>query len=214
MRRILGTVLPILAVGLLLQGVSAEVAEDETSLMDCLFANNAGSCLRKKLARSIDDLEEKVTGKKTEMPISVVLEEAGEAVAQVLRDETVEEPEDERENRALGEARGKKKKYKKRGLHKLFAVAMLMKAKLSLFLQLISTHLQVKFFMIALLNLAINVARFWIDLKKSPPPSKVVYYEHAQHQHHYDHEDDHHWGRSSDVQQPDDIAYSSYAPRE
>lgn len=87
--------------------------------------------------------------------------------------------------------------------------AMVLKAKLSLLLQIFSAHLQTKFFAIAVLSLLLNAARFWLDLKKGP--SKVIYYEHAQHQHHYDHEDDHgegYWGRSSDDAQ--ELAYGSH----
>lgn len=73
---------------------------------------------------------------------------------------------------------------------------MLFKAKISLLLQLISTHFQFKFFTIAIVSLIINIARFWLDLKKSHTPERVVYYEHAQHQHHYEPEDEHgYWKR-------------------
>lgn len=112
------------------------------------------------------------------------------------------------------EARKKKfGKKKKKQLHKLMMIGMLIKSKLGLLMQLLSTHFQVKFFIIAIISLIINVARFWIDLKKSYKPSKVIYYEHAQHQHHYDHDDDHGiWGRSSDESTPQELAYSSYNP--
>lgn len=74
--------------------------------------------------------------------------------------------------------------------------------------------MSVKFFIIAVIGLIINIARFWLDLKKSHHPSKVIYYEHAQHQHHYDHEDEHgggYWGRSID-EAGQDIAYKAYNP--
>lgn len=110
---------------------------------------------------------------------------------------------------------GRRKKFgkKKKQLQRLLGLVMLFKAKLSLLLQLISTHLQVKFFVIAVISLLINVAKFWLDLKK--PPGKVIYYEHAQHQHHYDHDDyEHgHWGRSSN-DSPHDLAYSAYATQQ
>lgn len=91
---------------------------------------------------------------------------------------------------------------------------MLLKAKLSLLLQIISTHMQVKFFVIAIISLLINATRFWLELKKSHP-SKVIYYEHAQHQHHYDHDDHDHgyWARSSN-ETPMDLAYRAYVPAE
>lgn len=76
----------------------------------------------------------------------------------------------------------------------------IIKAKLTILLQLLSAKLQIKFFLIALAGLLLNLARFWLDLKKGHNPQKVIYYEHAQHQHHYDHLDDEHggwWGRSA-----------------
>ncbi|KAK1129649.1 hypothetical protein K0M31_019363 [Melipona bicolor] len=111
------------------------------------------------------------------------------------------------------EGRGKKfGKKKKKQLQRLLGLAMLFKAKLSLLLQLISTHFQLKFFFIAIITLVLNVVKFWLDLKKSHP-AKVVYYEHAQHQHHYDHDDyDHSWARSTN-DSPQDLAYSAYAPK-
>lgn len=100
-------------------------------------------------------------------------------------------------------------KKKKKLLQKLLGLAMLLKAKLSLVLQLISTHFQFKFFVIAIISLILNAARFWIEIKKSP--SKVIYYEHAQHQHHYDHDDHGYWGRSSN-ETPQELAYNAYIP--
>lgn len=112
------------------------------------------------------------------------------------------------------EARQKKGKKKKKGrqLHKLLGLVMLMKAKIGLLLQLISTHFQLKFYAIAIISLLLNIARFWIDLKKQGP-TKVIYYEHAQHQHHYDRDDPEHgyWARSSN-ETPQDTAYRAYAP--
>lgn len=117
--------------------------------------------------------------------------------------------------RLIVSVEGRRKKFgkKKKQLQRLLGLVMLFKAKLSLLLQLISTHLQVKFFVIAVISLLINVAKFWLDLKK--PPAKVIYYEHAQHQHHYDHDDyEHgHWGRSSN-DSPHDLAYSAYATQQ
>lgn len=94
---------------------------------------------------------------------------------------------------------------------------MLLKAKISLMLQLISTHFQFKFFAIAVVSLIVNVVRLWVDLKKSHSPSKVIYYEHAQHQHHYEPEDDHgdhgYWKkRSLDNPIYQEKAYSGWAP--
>ncbi|XP_059620407.1 uncharacterized protein LOC132264295 isoform X2 [Phlebotomus argentipes] len=88
------------------------------------------------------------------------------------------------------ETRGKKKK-KKKALMKLLLLGAIVKGKIELLLKLLSAHLQLKFLAIAAIGLLVNVARFWIDLKKGHHPQKVIYYEHAQHQHHYDdHGDD------------------------
>lgn len=93
-------------------------------------------------------------------------------------------------------------------------------------LNLISTHLQKKFFFIAVVGLLLNLARFWFDAKKLHQPQKVIYYEHAQHQHHYEHPEDHHhgsgsfWGRSLDIKLPTvttqetthNIVYNAHIP--
>lgn len=115
----------------------------------------------------------------------------------------------------LEEARRKKRgKKKKKYMQKLLGLAMLMKAKIGLLLQLISTHFQLKFFVIAVISLILNAVRFWIEVKKNQP-SKVIYYEHAQHQHHYDHDEHDHgyWGRSSN-ETPQELAYRAYVPKE
>ncbi|XP_017058061.1 uncharacterized protein LOC108099198 [Drosophila ficusphila] len=92
--------------------------------------------------------------------------------------------------RSNGVTRGKKKK-KKKALAKFIMIGSFLKAKIELLLKILGAHLQVKFFAIALIGLLINIARFWIDVKRGSPPSKVVYVEHAHHQHHYeDHGED------------------------
>ncbi|XP_070497545.1 uncharacterized protein [Chironomus tepperi] len=90
------------------------------------------------------------------------------------------------------EGKGKKGKKGKKGMMKLFFLGAIIKSKIEMLLKILSFHLQIKFFAIALINMIINLARFWIDLKRQP--QKVVYVEHAQHQHHYDEHDD--WGSS------------------
>ncbi|XP_048489245.1 uncharacterized protein LOC105381559 [Plutella xylostella] len=105
---------------------------------------------------------------------------------------------------SLEEQRGKKKK-KKKAILKLLLLGAVLKAKIGTMLQILSFKLQVKFFIIALLGLAINLARFWLDVKKShhQQPQKVIYYEHAQHQHHYDeHEEAPGWGPWSRSMEP------------
>ncbi|XP_043950814.1 uncharacterized protein LOC108035704 isoform X1 [Drosophila biarmipes] len=92
--------------------------------------------------------------------------------------------------RSNGVTRGKKKK-KKKAIAKFIMIGSFLKAKIELLLKILGAHLQVKFFAIALIGLLINIARFWIDVKRGSPPSKVVYVEHAHHQHHYeDHGED------------------------
>lgn len=89
---------------------------------------------------------------------------------------------------------GKRKGKKKKTLMKLFILGAALKGKIELLLKILSFHLQLKFFAIAAIGLLINIARFWIDLKKQPHPQKVIYYEHAQHQHHYDEHNDGDYG--------------------
>ncbi|CAG9133660.1 unnamed protein product [Plutella xylostella] len=116
---------------------------------------------------------------------------------------------------SLEEQRGKKKK-KKKAILKLLLLGAVLKAKIGTMLQILSFKLQVKFFIIALLGLAINLARFWLDVKKShhQQPQKVIYYEHAQHQHHYDeHEEAPGWGPWSRSMEPGEwyIIYYEHA---
>lgn len=70
--------------------------------------------------------------------------------------------------------RGKKHKKKfKKALLKLVVLAAVLKVKLEFFLKVLATHLQVKFFIIALFGLLLNAAKFWLDLKKGHSPQKV-----------------------------------------
>lgn len=68
--------------------------------------------------------------------------------------------------------RGKKKK-KRKAFAKLTLAGTLIKAKIELLLKILGAHLQIKFFAIALIGLLINIARFWIDVKRGGTPSKV-----------------------------------------
>ncbi|XP_041987109.1 uncharacterized protein LOC121738902 [Aricia agestis] len=123
---------------------------------------------------------------------------------------------------SLEEQRGKKKK-KKKAILKLLILGAVLKAKIGTLLQILSFKLQVKFFLIALIGLGINLARFWVELKNKhhQQPQKVIYYEHAQHQHHYDqhdqHEEEEHgwgpWSRSIDPEEQeadDSLPYRAY----
>jgi hypothetical protein len=56
---------------------------------------------------------------------------------------------------------------------KMFFLGAIVKSKIELLLKVLSFHLQLKFFAIALAGLVINLARFWIDLKKTPQKVSV-----------------------------------------
>ncbi|XP_026755737.2 uncharacterized protein LOC113515671 [Galleria mellonella] len=124
---------------------------------------------------------------------------------------------------SAGENRSKKKK-KRKAILKLLLLGAVLKAKIGTILQILSFKLQVKFFIIALLGLGINLARLWIEIKNKHKehPQKIIYYEHAQHQHHYDHEEEHGgWGPWSRSMEPpeadieiDDLPNSPYAAQE
>lgn len=208
----------ILGVLFLFSSINGILAEEEKGFLECILEANSASCARKRIAKEIDGIELEISGRKSDVPMSIVLEETGSFIAEGLNSlfgsEADKSQNDESADRSIEESRKKKfGKKKKKHLMKLIPLALLLKSKLSFLLQLISTHLQVKFFIIAVISLMINVARFWIDLKKSHHPSKVIYYEHAQHQHHYDHEDDHggYWKRSLDAA-AQDLAYEAHAP--
>ncbi len=57
---------------------------------------------------------------------------------------------------------------------KLLLIGAVLKAKIELFLKLLATHLQIKFFVVALIGLFLNIAKFWIDLKRGHSPQKVM----------------------------------------
>ncbi|XP_037813321.1 uncharacterized protein LOC119604634 isoform X2 [Lucilia sericata] len=80
--------------------------------------------------------------------------------------------------RSNGVTRGKKKK-KKKALMKLMLLGSFLKAKIELLLKLLGAHLQIKFFAIALIGLLINIARFWIDVKRGGTPQKHHYEDHG-----------------------------------
>lgn len=69
--------------------------------------------------------------------------------------------------------RGKGKKKKRRALMKLLLIGAVLKAKIELLLKIIATHLQIKFFVVAVIGLIVNIARFWVDLKRGQAPQKV-----------------------------------------
>lgn len=62
---------------------------------------------------------------------------------------------------------------------KMFFFGAILKSKIELLLKVLSFHLQLKFFAVAVAGLMINLARFWIEIKRQPqkvsdrvPPSK------------------------------------------
>ncbi|XP_075988439.1 uncharacterized protein LOC142984589 isoform X3 [Anticarsia gemmatalis] len=112
--------------------------------------------------------------------IMAELWDVGHETLDVLADDVIEREELEngiRDRSSVEEQRGKKKK-KKKFILKMLVLGSVLKAKISLLLQFLSYKLQLKFFIIALLSLAVNVARFWLDLKNknSSQPQKIVEY--------------------------------------
>lgn len=63
-----------------------ESKEDGIGILECMFTDNAGNCLRTRLARDLDQIELKITGKKSETPMSVVVEQASNIIAEVIDD--------------------------------------------------------------------------------------------------------------------------------
>ncbi|XP_015519950.1 uncharacterized protein [Neodiprion pinetum] len=206
--------------------LAAATSNSKNSTLACFFEENVIECAAQRIDAQLDEVQSKdpvKPGQPREPPISQVIADTRsvlvqgiEAVDAVLTsdadtEDTTVQDEDAEDSRDIGEARKKKfGKKKKKALQKILMVAMVLKAKLSLLIQLFSAHLQVKFFAISLLSLLLNLARFWLDLKNKGQPQKVIYYEHAQHQHHYEHEDDHsgYWGRSAD--DAHELAYGAH----
>lgn len=62
---------------------------------------------------------------------------------------------------------------------KLLLIGAVLKAKIELLLKIVATHLQIKFFVVAVIGLLINIARFWVDLKRSHQPQKVYIKQHS-----------------------------------
>ncbi|XP_046747156.1 uncharacterized protein LOC124411781 [Diprion similis] len=210
--------------------LATATSNSKNSTLACFFEENVIECASQRIDAQLDEMQSKdpaKPGQPRETPISQVIADTRnvliqgmEAVDEALTsdadtEETTVKDQDAEDSQDIGEARKKKfGKKKKKALQKILMVAMVLKAKLSLLLQLFSAHLQVKFFVISLLSLLLNLARFWLDLKHKGEPQKVIYYEHAQHQHHYEHEDDHsgYWGRSAD--DAHELAYGAHHEEE
>lgn len=60
--------------------------ESDEALLDCASQENTLGCLGTRLARSMDRIEMQVTGKRSETPMSVVIEQAGNFVAELVDD--------------------------------------------------------------------------------------------------------------------------------
>lgn len=60
--------------------------EDSFGILECMFIENAGNCLRTRLSRDLDRIEVEVIGKKSEPPMSLVVEQAGNIIAEAVDD--------------------------------------------------------------------------------------------------------------------------------
>lgn len=80
------TVSVLLLLGLVLY-VQGDVTKDEDeSYLNCLLEDNTVGCLSTRLGRNLDEIEVRVTGKSSETPMSAVIQQAGNFVAEVIDD--------------------------------------------------------------------------------------------------------------------------------
>lgn len=87
--RILASIFLVLGLALYVRGEAAEETgrdEDDMGILECMFEDNAGNCLRTRLARDLDQIELEVSGKRNEPPLSAVVEQAGNMIAEVVDD--------------------------------------------------------------------------------------------------------------------------------
>lgn len=85
--RIIASIVFILGLALYVHCETTEESNhEEDGILDCMFASNAGSCLRSRLDRDLDQIELEVTGKKSEPPMSTVVAQAGNIIAEVVDD--------------------------------------------------------------------------------------------------------------------------------
>lgn len=75
-----------LGLALCAQGEQIETKEEDGSLINCMFEDNTLACMATRTARDIDQIEMQVTGKKSEVPMSAAIEQAGNFVAEVIGD--------------------------------------------------------------------------------------------------------------------------------
>ncbi|KAM3955613.1 uncharacterized protein ACR2FA_010481, partial [Aphomia sociella] len=105
------------------------------------------------------------------------LMKTGDKVLDDVADYAMESDDDENGisyTQNVAENRGKKKK-KKKAILKLLLLGAVLKAKIGTILQILSFKLQVKFFILALIGLGINLAKLWIEIKNKhkEQPQKV-----------------------------------------
>ncbi|XP_055707921.1 uncharacterized protein LOC129804554 isoform X4 [Phlebotomus papatasi] len=121
-------------------------------------------------ARDLHQDKPSIVMASVENTITNIAESVSERLDQFLRKPKSDDLEMESKMQLLDQ-RGKKKK-KKKALMKLLLLGAIVKGKIEMLLKLLSAHLQLKFLAIAAIGLLINVARFWIDLKKGHQPQK------------------------------------------
>lgn len=87
--------------------------DDDVGILECMFEDNAGNCLRTRMARDLDRIEMEVTGKKNEPPMSAVIEQAGTIIAEIIDDLQVSGAKGiVEEDEAQDENTGKRNKWK------------------------------------------------------------------------------------------------------
>lgn len=62
---------------------------------------------------------------------------------------------------------------------KFVAVAIVVVTKLSLLFKILHSHFQMKFFGVAAMGLAMQLLKFWLDIKNGYSPPRVVHYDTA-----------------------------------
>lgn len=87
--RIIASIILILGLALYVHCETTEEdnqEEDDVGILNCMFASSTGSCFRSRLARDLDQIELEVTGKKSEPPMSTVVAQAGNIIAEIVDD--------------------------------------------------------------------------------------------------------------------------------
>lgn len=76
----------LLGLVLCVQGELIGTKEEDESFLTCVLEDNSVGCLSTRLGRNLDQIEMQVTGKKSETPMSAVIEQAGNFMAEVIDD--------------------------------------------------------------------------------------------------------------------------------